>query len=220
MPLNLTGKTVLITAGPTYEPVDAVRFIGNYSSGKMGFAIAEAMAERGARVFLVSGPVALKPVHPAINFIPVHTAQEMLSACLSFFNECNGAVLSAAVADYRPKSPVSHKLKRSGENIHVELEPNPDIAATLGSMKRADQFLAGFALETDREIDNAREKLIRKNFDFIVLNSLKDEGSGFNSDTNKISIIDRNNKITRFELKPKSEVAVDIISYLENLIHL
>jgi len=142
----------------------------------------------------------------------------MLAACLTIYEKTDGAILSAAVADYRPKSPLSGKLKRKAENLTIELEPNPDIAATLGKIKRPDQFLAGFALETHDEISNAREKLVRKNFDFIVLNSLQDKGSGFNSDTNKISIIGKDNKITHFELKPKYEAAVDIIDYLEKII--
>jgi phosphopantothenoylcysteine decarboxylase/phosphopantothenate--cysteine ligase len=214
--LKLSGKTILITAGPTYEPLDAVRFIGNYSSGKMGFALAEALASLGVHVKLVSGPVALTPVHSLIELFRVHTALEMLDACLAAFEKCDGAILSAAVADYRPKSPVTHKLKRKAENLTVELEPNPDIAATLGSMKKPGQFLAGFALETDNEMSNASQKLVKKNFDFIVLNSLQDIGSGFNSDTNKITIIGKDNKTVLFELKPKNDVAKDIIDYLEN----
>jgi phosphopantothenoylcysteine decarboxylase/phosphopantothenate--cysteine ligase len=218
MPLGLKGKTILITAGPTYEPLDAVRFIGNYSSGKMGFAIAESLAGSGCKVILVSGPVSLKPTGNLIEFIPVHTAQQMLDACMAVFDKCDGAILSAAVADYRPKSPVAHKIKRKDENLTIELEPNPDIAATLGKIKRPDQFLAGFALETDNEIMNATEKLARKNFDFIVLNSLKDKGAGFNSESNKITIIGKDNKVDRFELKSKVEVATDILNYLENII--
>ena len=219
VPQNLKGKTILVTAGPTYEPFDAVRFIGNYSSGKMGFAIAEVLAECNARVILVSGPVSLKPSHRNIEFCPVHTAREMLSICLSYFGGTDGAILSAAVADYRPKSPVTHKVKRKSEDLVVELEPNTDIAVELGKLKQPGQFLAGFALETDNEVINAKEKLKKKNFDFIVLNSLQDKGSGFNSDTNKITIIDKNNNITHFELKPKHEVAADIINYLDNLLH-
>lgn len=218
MPLNLTGKTILVTAGPTYEPIDAVRFIGNFSSGKMGFAIAETLAERGAHVILVSGPTALSPGHSNIRYFPVTTAREMLAICTEKFPETDGAILSAAVADFRPASPVKHKIKRKEENLHIELEPNPDIAATLGGMKRKDQFLAGFALETENGTDNAREKLKRKNFDFIVLNSLEDEGSGFNSYTNKITIIDRNNKTIAYELKPKQEVASDIVNFLDNML--
>jgi phosphopantothenoylcysteine decarboxylase/phosphopantothenate--cysteine ligase len=209
---------VLVTAGPTYEPIDAVRFIGNYSSGKMGYSIAEVLAENGVHVILVSGPTSLKIHHPNVDLYPVKTASEMLTACLDFFPETNGAILSAAVADFRPLSPVTHKIKRKDEHLSLELEPNADIAATLGKMKRSDQFLAGFALETENGITNAGEKLKRKNFDFIVLNSLEDEGSGFNSDTNKITIIDKNNKIIPFELKAKYEVALDIVSYLDKLL--
>jgi phosphopantothenoylcysteine decarboxylase / phosphopantothenate---cysteine ligase len=215
---HLKGKTILVTAGPTYEPLDAVRFLGNYSSGKMGFALAEGLAECGVRVKLVSGPVALKPRHRLVEYFPVHTAQEMLAHCLTHFKESDGAILSAAVADYRPKSPVGHKIKRTPGNLLVELEPNPDIAAELGKLKQKHQFLAGFALETDNEIPNAREKLVKKNFDFIVLNSLQDKGSGFNSDTNKITIIGKNNKPVHFELKSKQEAAFDIIHYLEQIL--
>ncbi|MBN1790461.1 MAG: bifunctional phosphopantothenoylcysteine decarboxylase/phosphopantothenate--cysteine ligase CoaBC [Bacteroidales bacterium] len=215
---KLKGKTVLVTAGPTYEPLDAVRFIGNYSSGKMGFAIAERLAECGAHVKLVSGPVSLKPVHHLIEFYPVKTAQEMLAICLDCFSHADGAILSAAVADYRPKSPVAHKIKRTPGNLIVELVPNPDIAAELGKIKQLNQFLAGFALETDHEIANAQQKMKKKNFDFIVLNSLQDKGSGFNSETNKITILGKNNKKIQFELKSKQEAALDIIHYLEQIL--
>jgi phosphopantothenoylcysteine decarboxylase/phosphopantothenate--cysteine ligase len=215
---KLAGKKILITAGPTYEPLDAVRFIGNYSSGKMGFALAEALAVAGAQVILVSGPVSLKPGHPGIEYRPVHTAREMLEQCLACFEMTDGAILSAAVADFRPKFPVGHKIKRNDENLMVELEPNPDIAARLGILKKGNQFLAGFALETDNELQHAREKLGKKNFDFIVLNSLNDKGSGFNTDTNKITIIGRNNKADSFELKSKQDAAVDIITYLANML--
>jgi phosphopantothenoylcysteine decarboxylase / phosphopantothenate---cysteine ligase len=215
---KIAGKTVLVTAGPTYEPIDAVRFIGNYSSGKMGFALAECLAEYGAHVMLVSGPVSLKPAHQRIEYCPVHTAQEMFVRSLDYFKNADGAILAAAVADYRPKSPVKHKIKRTPGNLLLELEPNPDIAAELGQMKQPHQFLAGFALETDNEIVNAQEKLRKKNFDFIVLNSLHDKGSGFNSDTNKISIIGKNNKILRFKLKSKREAAFDIVHYLDHFL--
>jgi len=214
----LKGKTILVTAGPTYEPLDAVRFIGNYSSGKMGFALAEVLAGCGAFVKLVSGPVSLKPGHRNIEFIPVQTAVEMLAKCLSCFKESDGAILSAAVADYRPKSPVKHKIKRTPGNLLVELEPNPDIAAELGKIKQSHQFLVGFALETENEMVNAEAKLKKKNFDFIVLNSLQDKGSGFNSDTNKITIISKNNKKVHFELKTKQEAALDIVQYLDPLL--
>ncbi len=184
----------------------------------MGFALAEQLAHSGARVILVSGPVALEPVHKNISLHRVNTAQEMLSACLSFFKDTDGAILAAAVADYRPKSPVGHKIKSKAVNLVLELEPNPDIAAELGRLKKPGQFLAGFALETNNELANAREKLKKKNFDFIVLNSLNDKGSGFNSETNKITIIGKNNKTTRFELKSKHDVAHDIVDYLTKII--
>jgi phosphopantothenoylcysteine decarboxylase/phosphopantothenate--cysteine ligase len=215
---KLKGKRILVTAGPTYEPFEAVRFIGNYSSGKMGFAIAEALAEQGAKVTLVSGPVSLLPRHSGITYYPVHTAAEMLSQSLAFFPKTDGAILSAAVSDYRPKSPVTYKIKRKDEDMVLELEPNPDIARQLGSIKQPGQFLAGFALETDDEIRHAGEKLKKKNFDFIVLNSLRDKGSGFTGDTNKITIIGKDNKITAFELKSKKETAEDIIQYLDNFL--
>jgi phosphopantothenoylcysteine decarboxylase / phosphopantothenate---cysteine ligase len=215
---KLSGKKILVTAGPTFEPIDAVRFIGNYSSGKMGFAIAEALAEQGANVTLVSGPVALLTQHSGITYYQVHTASEMLTRSLACFPQADGAILSAAVSDYRPKSPVAHKIKRNDENIVLELEPNPDIAWHLGNMKQPGQFLAGFALETDDEIMHASEKLRKKNFDFIVLNSLRDKGSGFMGNTNKITIIGKDNKITAFELKSKKDTAQDIIQYLDNFL--
>jgi phosphopantothenoylcysteine decarboxylase/phosphopantothenate--cysteine ligase len=215
---KLSGKTVLVTAGPTFEPLDAVRFIGNYSSGKMGFALAEILADYGARVMLVSGPVALKPQHAGIRYYPVQTAREMLVQSMACFKEANGAILSAAVADYRPKSPVTRKIKRRAEDLVVELEPNPDIAFELGLLKQPGQFLVGFALETDNEMQHAREKMEKKNFDFIILNSLQDKGAGFLGDNNKITIIGKDNKITGFELKSKQETALDILQYLENLL--
>jgi len=184
----------------------------------MGFALAEALAEHGSHVILISGPTSLQPQHSGIEYYSVQTAREMLSECLRHFTVSDGAILSAAVADYRPVSPVAHKIKRKDERLTVELEPNPDIAATLGEMKRSDQFLAGFALETENGVSNANEKLKRKNLDFIVLNSLEDKGSGFNSDTNKVTIITRNNKIVPFELKAKYNVALDIVYFLENML--
>jgi len=184
----------------------------------MGFALAEALAEKGVHVVLISGPTALRPKHTNIDFYQVLTAGQMLSLCLEHYPLTHGAILSAAVADFRPVSPVTHKIKRKEGNLTVKLEPNPDIAATLGKLKRNDQFLAGFALETENGLSNAGEKMKRKNFDFIVLNSLEDEGSGFNSETNKITIITRDNKIVPFELKPKYDVAVDIVHFLENLL--
>jgi phosphopantothenoylcysteine decarboxylase/phosphopantothenate--cysteine ligase len=215
---NLNGKSVLVTAGPTYEPLDVVRFIGNYSSGKMGYALADALAKSGAHVMLVSGPVMLKPDSPGIELFTVRTAQEMYALSLECFEKADGAILSAAVSDYRPKKSFKNKIKRRNENMIIELEPNPDIAAELGKRKKKNQFLVGFALETNNEVKNAIEKLRKKNFDFIVLNSLSEKGSGFQCDTNKITIINRNNKVTDFELKSKKDVALDILVYLDNLL--
>ena len=217
IPLKLKGKRILVTAGPTYEPIDPVRFIGNYSSGKMGYALAERLVYYGAEVTLVSGPTAEKPVH-GITLIPVQTAEEMLNQCLACFPRMDGAILVAAVSDYRPRKVAKKKIKRSAPNLSLELEANPDIAAMLGSMKKRKQFLAGFALETHQAIENAREKLIKKNFDFIVLNSMIDKGAGFASDTNKVTILGKHNRPIEFPLKPKREVAEDIITYLQTII--
>jgi phosphopantothenoylcysteine decarboxylase/phosphopantothenate--cysteine ligase len=210
----LKGKKVLITAGPTYEKLDPVRFIGNYSSGKMGFAIAEEAARRGAEVTLVSGPVKQQLDNEAIKRIDVESAAEMKEACVKIFPEVDAAIMSAAVADYTPKTRAENKMKRKGDTLMLELVPTTDIAAMLGGMKRDDQVLAGFALETNDAIKNAFGKLKRKNLDFIVLNSLEDAGAGFMVDTNKISIIDRENKIEEFPLKTKREVAADIVDRL------
>jgi phosphopantothenoylcysteine decarboxylase/phosphopantothenate--cysteine ligase len=205
----------LVTAGPTHEAIDPVRFIGNHSSGKMGFAIAEELADRGAVVCLVCGPNALKSTHPLIKRIDVVSAEEMYQACLREFSSCQVAVLAAAVADYRPKEVADHKIKKKGEEVPLlELEQTRDILAELGRMKSDKQVLVGFALETDAELENAKAKLFKKNLDFIVLNSLRDAGAGFGTDTNKITIIDRNNKTTPFELKDKQEAAKDITDAL------
>lgn len=212
-PLN--AKRILLTAGPTYEAIDPVRFIGNYSSGKMGFALAEELAARGARVELVCGPVHLKTVHPNIHRSSVTTAAEMLAACQELFPLCDGAIMAAAVADYRVAQPAAQKIKRSGEALSLQLVPNPDIARELGLQKRPGQVVAGFALETANEEQNARLKLEKKNLDFIVLNSLAEEGAGFMGDTNKISIIGADNKRRDFPLKTKAEVASDIVDHLE-----
>jgi phosphopantothenoylcysteine decarboxylase/phosphopantothenate--cysteine ligase len=209
---DFSGKKVLITAGPTYEPIDPVRFIGNRSSGKMGIAIAEAAARRGAEVTLILGPVKIQPNHPAIQIIKVQTAQQMYEAALQHFPHSEVGILSAAVADYRPREAALQKIKRHGETLQIELVENPDIAATLGKMKRPNQRLIGFALETQNEEANALAKMNKKNFDLIVLNSLNDTGAGFDSNTNKITLIDRNNKIQRFELKTKVAVAEDILN--------
>lgn len=223
---TLKGKKYLVTAGPTYENIDPVRFIGNYSSGKMGYAIAETLAEYGASVTLISGPVHIQAQHTNIKTIQVNTAEEMFNASVSNFKTFDGAILAAAVADFSPILKSSEKIKRNTstmllsakkEKIHLELVPTKDIAATLGKQKTKKQITVGFALESNDEIKNARIKLIEKNFDFIVLNSLNDKGAGFNHDTNKISIINKNNKIETFELKSKIEVANDIVKKIISL---
>lgn len=211
----LEKKKIVITAGPTYEKLDPVRFIGNYSSGKMGFALAEACAAQGAEVTLVAGPVALHVQHPAIRRIDVESAAEMYQAAVEAFEEADAGILCAAVADYRPEKTAGEKIKRetTGEMI-LRLVPNPDIAASLGARKRAGQVLAGFALETSDEMSHALGKLERKNLDFIVLNSLRDAGAGFRYDTNKITILDRRGETTAYPLKSKQEVAEDIVRKL------
>lgn len=213
----LKGKRLLITAGPTYEKIDPVRFIGNYSSGKMGFAIARECALQGADVTLVAGPVALKTPHSSIRRIDVESAQEMCDVATEEFARCDAAVLSAAVADYRPSEQAAQKIKRTADNMRIELTPNPDIAATLGKSKRPGQLLAGFALETDNAEANARLKLQKKNLDFIVLNSLQDEGAGFAVDTNKVTVIDNDSRV-EYPLKNKAAVARDIVAHLKKLL--
>ncbi len=210
---RLAGQRWLVTAGPTYERIDSVRFIGNYSSGKMGFALAEALAEQGAEVELVTGPTYLNvSTYQRINLHRVESAREMYSAATEVFPRCNGAILSAAVADYRPAECADHKLKKNGnEGMHLDLVQNPDILATLGSMKTDKQTLVGFALETDNEETNAQRKLEKKNLDFVVLNSLRDKGAGFGVDTNKVTIITRDGSKTESPLLSKKEVARLII---------
>lgn len=205
------GKTVLITAGPTYEPLDPVRFLGNRSSGKMGFALAREAAKRGARVVLVAGPTSLKAEMPRIETIPVETAQEMLEASLSRMDEADIIIGAAAVSDYRPERPSGQKLKKSEEWMDLRLVRNPDVIQSLAARRRQGQFILGFALETENGEQNALKKLENKGLDAIVLNTLEDEGAGFGGDTNKISFIDKNSGITPFELKGKEEVAQDII---------
>ncbi len=201
----------MVTAGPTHEKIDPVRFIGNYSSGKMGFAIAEELASRGAYVYLVAGPVSIQTKNKNIQRINITSAQEMYEQCVQIYPQADGAVMCAAVADFAPVVSSVTKIKRSSEDLTITLKPNPDIAASLGKMKQKNQLLVGFALETNDEVNNATSKLLRKNLDFIVLNSLNDKGAGFQADTNKITIIDRNNKTYNFELKRKDKVAVDIV---------
>ncbi len=214
----LQGKNALVTAGPTYEAIDPVRFIGNHSSGKMGYAIAEALAKLGAAVTLVSGPTNLKASHPLIKVTQTTSAAEMHAVCLKAFPKSDIAVLSAAVADYSPTAVATQKIKKSDSPLTLELTKTEDIAATLGQLKKPGQFTVGFALETENEKVNAQKKLLAKNFDLIVLNSLNDPGAGFASDTNKICTIDRQNRIKEFSLKSKQEVALDIVNViLENL---
>ena len=216
--MSLAGKKVMVTAGPTYEKIDAVRFIGNYSSGKMGYAIAEECAARGAEVVLVSGPTSLNVHNANIKLVRVNSAREMYEACNSEFPQCNAAVLSAAVADFTPQNVSDTKIKRKDNNLEITLKPTDDIAASLGKVK-GDRILVGFALEKENELENAIGKLERKNFDFIVLNSMNDKGAGFNHDTNKITIINRNKEVKNFELKPKVLVAKDIVNEIENLLN-
>ncbi|MGD9771407.1 MAG: bifunctional phosphopantothenoylcysteine decarboxylase/phosphopantothenate--cysteine ligase CoaBC [Parabacteroides sp.] len=216
---SLTQKKIVITAGPTYEKIDPVRFIGNYSSGKMGFALAEACAAQGAQVTLIAGPVSLSTTHPGIRRIDVESAEEMYQAAVRTFPDSDAAILCAAVADYRPEVQSDEKIKREKTgDITMHLVPNPDIAAALGKMKQAGQRLVGFALETSNEVAHATEKLERKNLDFIVLNSLKDKGAGFRCDTNKVSILEANGKLTEYPVKPKNEVAGDIVEKLASLL--
>ena len=215
---KLKGNKVLITAGPTYENIDSVRFIGNRSSGKMGFALAEIFAENGADVTVISGPVNIKPDNSNISIISVQNAEEMFSETKKRFSKNNIIIFAAAVADYTPINPIPSKMKKKNEQLTVKLKPTKDIAKELGKLKVKNQITVGFALETDNELINAQEKIKKKHFDLIVLNSLKDKGAGFGFDTNKISVIDKNNNITKFELKPKTEVAKDILNKVSELI--
>lgn len=214
---DLKGKKILVTAGPTYEALDPVRFIGNRSSGKMGVAIADELAGRGAEVILVLGPSKLQAEHPSVLTLKVESAQQMYEAATAHFSECDAAILAAAVADYRPKHVSDIKIKKEEGDMTIELEKTLDIAATLGSRKQAHQKLIGFALETNSELENALSKLKRKNLDFIVLNSLRDAGAGFSHNTNKISIIFSENNVKEFDLKNKDDVAKDIVDELVQL---
>lgn len=209
---KLLGQHWLVTAGPTYERIDSVRFIGNYSSGKMGFALAQALADAGADVELVTGPTALTISHPRIHRTSVESAREMYAAATEAFPHCNGAILSAAVADYRPAECADHKLKKQGDDgMTLQLVQNPDILATLGSMKKEGQRLIGFALETDHELENAQGKLQRKNLDFIVMNSLRDKGAGFGVDTNKVTLLAADGNRKETGLMSKKDVADFIV---------
>ncbi len=214
----LKGYKVLVTAGPTYEMLDPVRFIGNFSSGKMGYAIAEEFARQGAEVFLISGPTHLEVHNENIHLISVLSARQMYEKALEIYPQVDIGVLAAAVADYRPEKMAENKLKKLSDKISLILVKNPDIAAELGKMKREKQILVGFALETENEYAHAVEKLRKKNFDFIVLNSLRDQGAGFGYDTNKVKFIFRDGKIKNFELKKKTEVARDIVEQIKEFL--
>lgn len=215
---ELAGKKVLLTAGPTYEKIDPVRFIGNYSTGKMGFALAEEFADRGAEVILVAGPVSLKTFHSAIQRIDIESASQMFEKVMEHFAGCDVVVSCAAVADFSPVQQADQKLKRGKENLTLELLPTPDIAAALGEKKQSGQFLVGFALETNDETCNALQKLHRKNLDLIVLNSLRDVNACFGYDTNKVTMIDREEKQYHYELKSKQAVARDIVDRIVSMI--
>ena len=211
---KLLNKHFLVTAGPTYEKIDPVRFIGNYSTGKMGYAIANELAACGAKVTLVSGPVNIKNVNPEINVIPTESAQLMHSQCMDIFPSVDGAVMCAAVADFTPETYSASKVKRGKDDLIIRMKPTKDIAGDLGKIKTDKQILVGFALETNDELNNAYSKLQRKNLDFIVLNSMNDAGAGFGFDTNKITMIGKDNKPAFFELKSKTEVAHDIVAQI------
>lgn len=210
---DLLGKRILITAGPTYEKIDPVRFIGNYSSGKMGFALAEECARRGAEVTIIAGPVSVQSKMTNVRRIDVESCHDMYDAATELFPQTDAAILCAAVADFRPAEVAEQKIKRVGQTMDIHLVPNPDIAASLGQMKKENQVLVGFALETNDEEQNAQHKLEKKNLDFIVLNSLRNEGTCFRSDENQISIISRDGQ-TDYDKKSKREVAADIIDEL------
>lgn len=215
---KLLNKKVLVTAGPTHENIDPVRFIGNHSSGKMGYAIAEAFAAEGAKVFLVSGPVSINTLVSEIDVIHVTSAAEMFSACEGYLDSIDVAVFNAAVADFTPVENYDKKVKRGDELWNIQLEPTRDIAGELGKRKGSKQFFVGFALETDQGVRYAQEKMHRKNMDLMVLNSLQDEGAGFGRDTNRVTLIERTGKVERNELKPKTQVATDLVQRVINMI--
>jgi len=215
---KLLNKKVLITAGPTHENIDPVRFIGNHSSGKMGFAIAEAFAAEGARVHLVSGPVSMVTRSPEIEVVSITSAEEMYEQCIGLIEQMDIAVFNAAVSDFTPVSPSGKKVKRGTEDWTIQLKPTKDIAAEMGKRKKAGQLMVGFALETDNEEEHARRKLEKKNLDLVVLNSMQDRGAGFGTDTNRVTMIDRHGKAEKFELKPKSQVAYDLVQRVIKMI--
>ena len=212
----LYGKKIVITAGPTYEPIDPVRFIGNHSSGKMGYALANAAAQQGAEVTLISGPTTGNTKHPNVSFVAVNTAAEMLDACLEVYDNSDALIMAAAVADFQPTEQVKQKIKKQAGLASLSLTPTPDIISKLGEQKK-DQLLIGFALETQDAIANAQKKLITKNLDAIVVNSLADEGAGFGHDTNKISFLQANKEVVHYKLKLKQEVALDVMNQLKSM---
>jgi phosphopantothenoylcysteine decarboxylase/phosphopantothenate--cysteine ligase len=215
---RFSGKKVLVTAGPTFEAIDPVRYIGNHSSGLMGFSIAEEFAELGAEVTLVTGPVNLSLQHPGISRIDITSADEMFHQCMALKDGSEIIVMAAAVADYKPAEVASFKIKKSESTIDLKLSPTPDILASLGKVKKIGQILVGFALETDHEEENARKKLESKNLDIIVLNSLCDEGAGFITPTNKVTILFNSGQIQHLPLKSKKEVTRDIIESIKSII--
>ncbi|PKA81894.1 phosphopantothenoylcysteine decarboxylase/phosphopantothenate--cysteine ligase [Ulvibacter sp. MAR_2010_11] len=216
--LPLRGKKIVITAGPTYEAIDPVRFIGNHSSGKMGYALAEASADVGAEVVLISGPSSLHLENNLVKVLHVTSAKEMYDAAHAYFDNCDIAILSAAVADYRPVQVAAQKIKKKDSTLTLSLEKTDDILASLGNIKKK-QFLVGFALETENELENAKTKLKKKNLDLIVLNSLNDKGAGFKTDTNKVTLVTKDNKVIPFSVKPKTEVAKDILQHIIKQLH-
>lgn len=219
-PSILSNQSWVVTAGPTFESIDPVRFIGNHSSGKMGIAIAETLAAKGAQVILICGPSSVPHRHQdGIQRIDITSADEMLEAVESYFVKADGMIMAAAVADYKPKIFHKEKLKKSGENLILELTPNPDILSRMGEKKNDHQLVIGFALESSNGINHAKEKLKKKNLDAIILNSLEDDGAGFGGDTNRITIIDKEEEIITFPLKSKADVANDIISFIESVFH-
>lgn len=209
------GKKLLVTAGPTYEAIDPVRFIGNHSSGKMGYALAEAAARRGAEVTLISGPTKIE-ASSQIELIRLSSAEEMFEAVKKHYQKADCMIFSAAVSDYRPDKAADKKMKKKSDDLQITLQPTPDILKYVGEHKKSGQFLVGFALETDNEVENAEGKLKRKKLDLIVLNSLKDQGAGFGHDSNKVTLIDANNNYEEYELKSKAMVAEDILNAIEN----
>ena len=214
---KLLNKKVLVTAGPTHENIDPVRFIGNHSSGKMGYAIAEAFAAEGAKVYLVSGPVSIKTLVKEIDIVHVTSAAEMFNACEEFLDSVDLAVFNAAVSDFSPVENFDKKVKRGDKSWSIQLEPTRDIAGELGKRKSSKQFFVGFALETDHGLEHAQEKMRKKNMDLMVLNSLQDKGAGFGTDTNKVTMIDRTGKVDKYELKPKTQVAADLVQRVINM---